>query len=590
MFTDRGVSIRKEAKMHDNQWWVFLLVSMLLTIPDFASAADNEWRYEWARTFGSSQDDDIKAMDVDSEGHIYVVGTYSGNFDGYTHRGGGDVFVRKYALDGNIIWTRTFGGASFDLATAIRVHESNDEILIGGAFYGKVDFDPGPSEYMVTSSGEAMYLLSLTLDGAFRWIKLFDSCKGKPGGGGITDIISDEKGNIYYCGFFGSETEPHGTLDFDPSKGKDLRETVGSIDLFVSKLDSKGKYLWTQTFGERTKRTAAFALQTYPGKVYVIGGTGGGIGQEWYSGASPRNAFVLKLTDSGTPVWKRAIEGFSSPVPVDIAVDENERIFVCGTDSASTKDTLKQLIPFLAAPSGINTQIFVVAFDASAEQLWSYTTGSWGINGAYSLALDSQDAMYVLGGFQGKVDFNPIGSGDVRTSKGASVDIFITKLARTGRYLYTQTLGSMSEERGQRIVIDPFYDTLYLAGFFKAGLDFDWTGGSDVHQSNGQKDAFLCRYEPANRAPVMTGPPKGPNHGTTGKKYRFKANATDPEGDSLKYRFDWGDGKRTKWSAGNTASHLWKAADLYCVKAQAKDTHSAVSDWSACKNVSIVER
>ena len=66
----------------------------------------------------------------------------------------------------------------------------------------------------------------------------------------------------------------------------------------------------------------------------------------------------------------------------------------------------------------------------------------------------------------------------------------------------------------------------------------------------------------------------------------FSTSATDPNGDSLQYRYDWGGGVLSNWGAASQ-SHSWAAAGQYAVKAQARDSLGAESAWSTAKTVTI---
>jgi hypothetical protein len=66
----------------------------------------------------------------------------------------------------------------------------------------------------------------------------------------------------------------------------------------------------------------------------------------------------------------------------------------------------------------------------------------------------------------------------------------------------------------------------------------------------------------------------------------FSTSATDPNGDSLQYRYDWGGGVLSNWGVARQ-SHSWAAAGPYAVKAQARDSLLAESAWSSAKTVTI---
>ena len=68
----------------------------------------------------------------------------------------------------------------------------------------------------------------------------------------------------------------------------------------------------------------------------------------------------------------------------------------------------------------------------------------------------------------------------------------------------------------------------------------------------------------------------------------FSTSATDPNGDSLQYRYDWGGGVLSSWGAASQ-SHSWAAAGQYAVKAKARDSLGSESAWSSAKTVSHLE-
>lgn len=79
----------------------------------------------------------------------------------------------------------------------------------------------------------------------------------------------------------------------------------------------------------------------------------------------------------------------------------------------------------------------------------------------------------------------------------------------------------------------------------------------------------------------------------------FSATTTDPEGDSVGFQFEWGDGKTGAWSdtvigfvpGGATVqdSHTYKKLDTVLVRCRARDWHKAPSDWSQPETVVVGE-
>ena len=97
---------------------------------------------------------------------------------------------------------------------------------------------------------------------------------------------------------------------------------------------------------------------------------------------------------------------------------------------------------------------------------------------------------------------------------------------------------------------------------------------------------------------VVSNPPEtpsltGPTHGGINITYTYSSSTTDPDGDSVYYLFDWGDGSSTGWlgpnASGSTVSaqHSWANVGNYTVKVKAKDTNGAASGWSDPLNMAI---
>jgi hypothetical protein len=96
-----------------------------------------------------------------------------------------------------------------------------------------------------------------------------------------------------------------------------------------------------------------------------------------------------------------------------------------------------------------------------------------------------------------------------------------------------------------------------------------------------------------NQVPNQAAAPSGPTSGRPDELLSFTSSATDPDGDGVAIRFDWGDGDTSDWSAvvaGGTAvtdSHSWSAASIYSVRAQAKDAGDVLSAWSDGHQLSV---
>ncbi|EMR74348.1 Y_Y_Y domain-containing protein [Thermoplasmatales archaeon SCGC AB-539-N05] len=103
---------------------------------------------------------------------------------------------------------------------------------------------------------------------------------------------------------------------------------------------------------------------------------------------------------------------------------------------------------------------------------------------------------------------------------------------------------------------------------------------------------FTTEHEP-NQPPNTPSKPSGSSSGNTGTSYTYETSTTDPNGNTIMYRFDWNDGTSDDtgyYASGATVSksHTWNTAGTYDVKVRAYD-NKAWSDWSQAKTVTISE-
>jgi fimbrial isopeptide formation D2 family protein/uncharacterized repeat protein (TIGR01451 family) len=89
-----------------------------------------------------------------------------------------------------------------------------------------------------------------------------------------------------------------------------------------------------------------------------------------------------------------------------------------------------------------------------------------------------------------------------------------------------------------------------------------------------------------NNPPNKPDKPSGPTQGRAGTSYSYTTSTTDPDGDQVYYKWDWGDGTFSEWigplDSGETvtASHIWATMGTYRVRVKAKDVYDQESDWA----------
>ncbi|GAI44791.1 unnamed protein product, partial [marine sediment metagenome] len=95
-----------------------------------------------------------------------------------------------------------------------------------------------------------------------------------------------------------------------------------------------------------------------------------------------------------------------------------------------------------------------------------------------------------------------------------------------------------------------------------------------------------------NNPPNIPAQPTGTATGNTDTSYSYYTSATDPDGDQVKYTFDWDDGTTSETALVNSGetgstSHSWTAEGTYQVKVKATDSKGTTSSWSNALTVLI---
>jgi len=118
-------------------------------------------------------------------------------------------------------------------------------------------------------------------------------------------------------------------------------------------------------------------------------------------------------------------------------------------------------------------------------------------------------------------------------------------------------------------------------------IDFGvWSahGYKTVEEWQAFNDPSLRIFKISNK-PNRPEIPEGPTYGEIGIEYSYTTSTTDPDGDLVKYCFDWGDNTVT-WTdqleSGENASlnHTWDIPGDHQIKVKARDENGLDSEWS----------
>lgn len=310
-------------------------------------------------------------------------------------------------------------------------------------------------------------------------------------------VTVDGAGDVYVTGNFKE------TVDFDPGPGSFAVTAAGDDDIFISKFDAAGNFLWARTFGAAGVDGGSGVKTDAAGNVYIIGTFHNtvdfdpGPGTVTLSAAGGADVFLLKLTAAGNLAWVRNIvRGPMTDAARSVAIDAAGSVYTTGS-FANTADFDPGTPTFnLAAAGGVD--VFVSKLDSAGNFRWAMRWGDGSNDAAHAIAIDGGNAVYTTGQFTGTVDFDP-GPATVNLSSTAVSfiwDAFVSKLDTAGNFVWARQLGGPSYDVGEALAVVPT-GGIYVGGYFAQSGNFDPGSGSFTLTSAGNSDGFITRLDAA---------------------------------------------------------------------------------------------
>lgn len=409
----------------------------------FVTKFDPNGNFVWAKSLGGNADDRGYSIHIDNSGNILITGIFVGlvDFDPspstFTLNSFGgtqeDAFILKLNSSGNFIWAKQIGGNTADYGESITTDLAGN-IYLSGRFSGTADFDPSVNSFTISTLPTSTDGFVMKLDGSgnFIWAKQFAGQSSSTSS--CNEVRIDGAGNIYTTGYF------YNTVDFDPSISNYTLSALGNNEVFVSKLDPSGNFIWAKQIG----------------------------------GLSNDESNSITIDQSNNPI----ITGFFTGT--------------ADFDPSAGTNTI----------TSIGAQdIFVTKLNSSGNLVWVKTFGGTSPDRGFSITSDQMNNIYSIGHFQATVDFDP-GVGVVNfTSPAGDNDIYISKLDPSGNYLWAKQLGGNFDDTGWGISLDQ-NGNVYTTGYFNGTADFDPSPSTFTLTSQGIQDAFIHKLSCA--APNLT--------------------------------------------------------------------------------------
>lgn len=446
----------------------------------------------------------------------------SGAFDTTYNGGGRDVFVTKLTPDGALVWSTFLGGPNYDRAYAIEV-DSQGYVYVGGragqgfpttpgALQGSFGGDVNPNTLYGQQDG---FITKLSPDGSsVVWSTYF----GGPGRDFVRDIALDSSGDVIVGLSAVDRPNPHIT------QGAFQSSLRGPSDGIIGRISADGRrVVYASYFGGSTGDGYTPSVRTdQTGNAYFLTLSDSSDAPVTASAfqkscAGGFDMMLAKVSPTGSLLYSTYFGGSANEFSEThgLAVDPGGNAYIAATTSSPDLHTTSSAFqrtyggsggPGSGAQSNYPGDGFVAKLspDGSALLACTYLGGSQG-EGLEGVGLDSAGRVYVSGATYSS-NF-PVTSNAGRSHNGGQADFFCAVLSSDLSQLdYGTYLGGRFEDFGRCLAVGA--DQSFLVG--GEILSDNWPSLNPFQPAyGGNTDGALAAFRPA---PVLTRQPSRSTH------------------------------------------------------------------------------
>lgn len=337
----------------------------------------------WTKCYGGS-DGERAASVVETYDGGLVFGGHSDSQDGDVSMGTNghvDYWLVKTDSIGNVLWSKTYGGSSMDIAHSICL-ASDSGIVMGGFTQSDSDDVSG------FNGGSDYWVVKVDKNGNFLWQKTL----GGIGNDRIRNIISTKDNGFLAIGFSNS------------SNG-DVSANNGGFDYWLVKLDSNGTIEWENNYGGSSEDKAYDAYETASNGFIVVGYSSSDDGDVAVNKGSS-DFWIIEIDSSGNLIRQKSLGGSGSDQAFSVVPSIDGHTVVVGETESIDGDVLN---------NHGNFDIWVVKLlnrDNEFGIEWQRSLGGTSDDQAPYSTIVSNDNGYVLAG-RSKSD-----DGDLNSNNG----------------------------------------------------------------------------------------------------------------------------------------------------------------------------
>ncbi len=302
-----------------------------------------------------------------------------------------DIWIIKLNKNGGIEWQRSYGGSYSEYLTSFISTSDKGYILLG-----------------VTCSTDGD-LKGIKKNGTWDfWVVKLDSVCNIVWQKALGGSDEDKPTSI-------RETEDHGfiVVGNSLSDNGDVIKSHGNNDIWVVKLDSIGKIVWTNSLGG-SGNDYALGVEITKDKGCIIVGNSNSIDGDLIGSIGMNSYWIVKLDSSGLMLWQKPIIGFGEDDNFCQLLVVQDGYVILGSTQSNGGDMTGHI------NNTVSNDYWIAKLSLNGEIIWQKSYG--GSKSDYANGIvQTQDGGFVLSGRSGSND------GAVLNNHGLR-DIWILKL------------------------------------------------------------------------------------------------------------------------------------------------------------------
>jgi hypothetical protein len=335
---------------------LFTVLFLLIALTGVSSAQQS-----FERTYGGIRYDISWDVQQTSDSGYIIAGTTSSYGAGIA-----DVYLIKTNELGDTLWTKTYGGSSYESGYPVQQTSDGGYIVAGStSSFGAGSYD--------------VYLIRTNDLGDTLWTRTY--------GGSNSDVAYSVQ-----------QTSDGGYIvtGFTNSLG------AGSSDVYLIKTNDLGDTLWTRTYGDTLSDTGSSVQQTSDGG-YIIAGYSSSFG------AGDVDAYLVRTNGVGDTLWTKTYGGNGDDYSHSVQQTQDGGYIISGTTSSFDAGSF---------------DVYLIRTNDIGDTLWTRTFGGSDTDEGVSVD-QTTDGGFVVFGYR---DFVDLGTGDVYVIRtDASGDTLWTK-------------------------------------------------------------------------------------------------------------------------------------------------------------------